>query len=867
MKVYIDSELEGLLQELLGECVEFWEDFSSVELAIFSESFDLERLKTEKDKNYQKILISRQENKEYLDLISSQIHPELFEQETFKNLFKSLVLNRGEFDFLDLQFEQEAKTCRVLSAFSVGSSADIIAADMFEANIEDMRFRLFLTNLFYQINRYKKESMAYFPVDLHYGMGPQGVVIQAYVQVSRHFDASQISPQFLSPVTKYTDFLSLSYLKNVRKLVVSAFWNPSLEQSTSLRSFFIDFKDLFEYHGNRPETIQTEIPRVIEESKTQDLTGGGFEENESVVRVEQEEKIAQKVIKVKRILEFTEDMIEDPENFTEDDLDQILLAHPDKTIGERLSSTDKNYVIDVVRGLANKDELDDECQKVVGEVDDDEFVKKVKSSLQDTDFDEIAKVTGAEEGEDGLIKINGNKEDLTSEVWTIKRAELEQKIDSKFKGLLSTNKSKGEIKRAIEHEIKDFIDEEFELDEDDKEGIAAHVVDEALSEFYKEKVAKVKEAQTHNQAELLDLQKEVEKLKQENHQFSQKNERLLNLVSSMKGQIKKMYDVERELADMEEGDESLGPDPQRKIDYLTLLVSQKEIKISQVEGNIEKIRKSYETQFQQKDKEIQRLNNRISDMTHRKSIGGQEDLRGEVNTLISENERLKMQLMKVQERMTQLSENFQDRIKKAMDKSQSEATLLKSDLAKQTNVLSDLSKIKDQMGKHLGAKDLEIQALKEEIKKLKSSAEELDSSDSQGESEQARHLEKQIENYKKELRSKDAELKASSLKFKQYDQKIRFLSAQLESRQGGGSTAGSEAAGKASSSQTAELAQMKHRVKQLTSSTARLEQAMAKLNSDLADKKKESVMMTQELNKLKKENGDLKRKANIKAAS
>ncbi len=945
-KLYIHSDLEAhfggsVLADLIGESVRVESPSeATVWIYSFSSDFKSELSKLESRESIQVVLIDTSSEKldfarlhnKYMPLLDdpnivSILPLEQLESSYMQKLFQASIIEGEGLPISHIHEGMKIKSVRISDFLNLGHFTDIITTDAYEMNISSNRVRRYFTDVFMGLAQLSRQKMVYFPFDLEYGLSNGILYSQLTVSVDK-FERELLSKEihengfsYEHPILRnlsLVDGLEVHYIKKFNKLILTAVWVGAGQISPYLAigefDFYSSMKSTNEAKDRelKFERSPVEAPVLMKTLETED---GPLEVQAQDVETEPQRIIAEdpelsQLVRVKRFVEFSEDLIEDPESFEKEDLEQIIAGLPDQTLPDKLTESDKEAIVDFIKNPKKKEELEEQFEKIVSSVDEDEFTKKVESSLDDISFDELAQiVSGSAEDESDIEKVKGHKEDLseeaqrvkgsaenetskkivtgdnqelTPEVWAFKKEELAENLKQKIEtfsreyidnenlSFAEKQENKAKLKKIVEEEAFDYLVSNVGFKEKDAEGVAAHIVDEAILNMTAstdsttdEKTVEKDKVNQEDKAEIFSLRREVEKLSNSNNDLTKRNEKMMKVIQSMKSQIQMMYDVEMEMKDFEDEDENVDGevDYEKYSKYLKQEVAKAKGEVQRLNSTLEKLREGNENIIKARDKQIEQLNRRLSEVNNEENLDpNKESSKQLVTRLEKENELLKGQLAQTSERLTQVSENFEKRFAQAGEKARSEIASYREKFAEQNKTLKELLSERNALERELTIKG---DQLKEALAKAEGQKDEVVAADGAN-ANQSQENEAKIAELEKIIRGQESKFKASQLKFKQYEQKIKFLNSQLELAQRSGASAGSGAA--KSPDQKAEISQLKHKLNQATTSSKRLEKALKKATDDLSERKKETIRLTQLNNTLQTMLEELQRKEKNKAA-
>lgn len=228
----------------------------------------------------------------------------------------------------------------------------------------------------------------------------------------------------------------------------------------------------------------------------------------------------------------------------------------------------------------------------------------------------------------------------------------------------------------------------------------------------------------------------------------------------------------------------------------------------------------------------------------------------DVESIKRENTNLSSQVESLKKRLSFMYENTKSKNDITMDASDIDKILEENNTFKklQADKTKEIEKLRDEkreLEQNARKKQAELDRLKSDEKSAKKSPEDR---------KEIIEKTKEAEKYKNELKKAADEMKALQLKQKSYEQKIKFMSAQLDKNAG-------QKAGGAGSNASPKETQLAAKLKHSEKTAARLKDAADKLNKELGEKKTELHKMKMEKKALENKVKELERKVGGKKAA
>lgn len=594
-------------------------------------------------------------------------------------------------------------------------------------------------------------------------------------------------------------------------------------------------------------------------------------EREELVRIilENAPEFISQVEEVKSQIE-SEDYLEGILN----SLDSMTYEEAELVLGDSDSSDDSETI------SGEKEDIGEESQLVKGQREDlTEESETVKG--YDEDFgDESEKINGEFEdlGEESQL-IEGTKEDLTPEKlvvrgtkekeenWKVKKGNVQEKI----KGIINDRRLEGATHEEIDKEVKTLIKSELNLSEEKSEKLISNISDAASDEWLKGGVDAVNEnikqririEKMENQLSL--REKQVEKMKALIGSLKNEIGGVRKELQIAKGSV--LSNAEASVGEIENSNypavESSDRESQQKI------ISNQAAKISDLREEAEGARKekdqleqNYKTEINnlkaksaEDDRELQKLRNEVhklgdeKELLHKKvresveEVAEIRDSDEDTSAVLKENETLKAQVESLKKRMSFMYEN---------SKSNKDIEIGANEVQKIIEDKERFFEDKLRLTKELDSVKADLRESERLIKQrdleLKEKSDMLKGRPVGEDQDEVMKLKKEMDEFKQAGSKLQTELKASQLKTKSLEQKIKFMTAQLDKYY----AASRQKAGVGGSMGSADP-KAAIKLKQVETMNKRLKEAGDKASKELIEKKAE-------LHKMKMENKTLELK-------
>jgi len=730
----------------------------------------------------------------------------------------------------------------------------------------------------------------------------------------------------VSDSLKQTDFLSVTYLQSASKVIFTASWAKKLPAENWFSS--ISLKDIQSFEERKDDLLERPRVKVVKTTikmESDELPGssavilGGSEDNKkNLVKIKRVVEVIQKTKKSEGV---------DPEEVTQDDID-ALINNMKPEVVEDLSDDEKSYIADAVKDPKELKKIDAGIDRVLDSFDDEKYVDLFSESIEDMSADDVNSYLKKNEDEDDKVtdevwqvkklkivddlkanseeikKSGGGRTELNAEVLKLVSQELEAIEDdcAPMVDDLADKVTEQMIAEKIENSGGDVQAMALEHSRE-VQGLKNQVASANERANRMKKLIDIMKSQIASMAAVESKLKtlgEGDNLDKANpdEQINYLKIQLKNALNDAKAkdiEMRKMADavtvqpgqapaptideaaVEEQVKDIEETLDAVGNDSDnieeqlnKKILYLKNALDSQIRETKNRDSTIEKIRASNEKIVEQKEKEIEKLKNRPT-----MGAGAQTNVGGDAQSvdgeganaaeLQEENQNLKTQLETMKNRLSQLNENMETKTKQITKKMEAGMMKLIQEGQKSTSTINKLREEKERVNRLLKKSQQSSSMLEEEVRLLKIEANQRQEDKKEKATSNVAEAGKikELQDREKQFTEK---LKTAGLKIKSYEQKIKFMQAQVNAAQGGGAGGKKNAGarGKAGAGGNDQKFQLK--IKQLKTLKGKAEEASKKAQADLNSVKKDNVQLKQELNATKLKLEELERKANKKAS-
>ena len=786
----------------------------------------------------------------------------------------------------------KSNTLKIIDSNSIGYYSDVITASASETNINPVRVRSFTVTLLTYLDYLKRSELISFPIELDYGFSQDSFFIQAHCEnngvVLENILDSVKDPNTENPFECLvkeslvkTDLLEAYTLKNSNKLVITGCWigNPNFIRNNFFSSLLIYQIDSYNQsknvNGNVVESQSFFSQSLADLSKVKTV-------GELPKRYQEQEGQKQPInpVLVKRVSKFiidkwSENNKEIPLDYNIEFLKRDVEDFPDKDAISRLNSFEELEVLKVLaEGLESLESDVDEIKK---QIEPDKYLDGILGTIGNISKEQISAISGEPEDlteaitkvsgtpedlTEAITKVSGTPEDLTeerqmirggpetldnekntvkgetnkekvvkisesnevvkNEAWEVKRLAVVNKVKAKIDGL----KAQGLNNDLIDQQVKEIIVEEFGVDESVGGDFVKALSDDVSDGFVKDGFDSVNESI-----------KERLKIEKIENQLSIRDKQ----VSKMKELI---VGLKRELAEtkvkLEENVVSKVLAFPVTEEPLNLVPDDLQVESNEFESNeMDKERDELKVKNIESEKEVQKLKNEVfkletdNQLLLKKFKEGLEEVSqiresGEDSRVLQgENDNLKLQVESLKKRLSFMYEN--SKANKEISLSANEIQKLVEDkerfFAGQMKAKEENDFLKSEVReKDRLLKQAELEA-KQQVNKMKNIP-------VGNEETVLLEKDKEIESLKIGLKKSADESKAAQLKTKSFEQKVKFLNAQLEKFQNSGTTSNSNGSPVVD-------AKIASKLKQSELLNRRLKDAGEKLKNELGDKKTE----------------------------
>lgn len=550
---------------------------------------------------------------------------------------------------------------------------------------------------------------------------------------------------------------------------------------------------------------------------------------------------------------------------TQEDIDSLVESFNDDKLQD-LSDDEKAYILNCVQDPKEASKLEAGIDRVLDDFEGEKYVDLFSESIEELSSDEVNSYLS-----------KGEKPEVVTEAdWGVKKIKIVEGLKTNSEEIRKLGGGRIELNA----EVLKLVSRELASMEDDCSPMVDDLSDKVTEQMISDKV----EMSGGNiQALAVEHARAIQTLQNQLDSANERSTRMVKLIDIMKERIASMAAVESKMKEQDAELKLKEASPDDQITYLRLQLKGALSEVRNRESTIEKIRASTDKIVQLKDLEIQKLsrapkpfvpNDEGIDKTEMEPIqihGPDDEVPGPTSEtegdggnsgeLGAENKNLKMQLEIMSNRLSRLNENMEARTKQAVQKSEADILKLRRDNQSAISTINKLREEKERINRLFKKSQQSLSMMEENVRLLKIEI-------SHKKDEKAEKVEavsnSSDEKVIKELQIKERKftelLKEAGLKIKSYEQKIKFMQAQVNASQrpGPGKKQGGAGQFGANAGNNDQKFQLK--IRQLETLKGRAEEAHKKALADLNGVKKDNVLLKQELNATKLKLDDVEKK-------
>jgi hypothetical protein len=809
------------------------------------------------------------------------INPDLVGHEEFitQALKRYLGIEKNSLNLDGLSKGQlkEQFTLKLCDHLSIGEYSDVITSDAYLQKHNFVKVRNYLMKCLSYFSYLNKGDIAFIPIDIEYGFCENKFYIQMHANV-QNFVKEYLISSFKEPDREHpyqsllrdsyleTDFLEIVHLEGAGKIVISAVWFKEVGfndfRPTLLLNNIKSYESKKEELASRPKVkiVKTtlNIPSTDLPGKSAQMIGGLSENKEDLINIVHVVEVIQRF----RSSENNDQKIP-LEELSASDLD-IYSEEFENEVIKRLSLDQREYIIECLKNPDELEHLEKGIDQILSPFDSEAYSDSFSNNLDGLSADEVNDYVNAE------LEENETSEELDEEKWTVKRSEIVEKIRKQ--------KDRTEKKRPGRIEMNssfmNMISTRLNTSPERVKPMVTDLGNKSIENLVK---TKIKEGENSSEGYDLEFERQEQKYKDLLKKEHDKNIKYKKIIDIMKGQISNMADVENKMKVASAEAKKRGEELSEKLqlDALKLELKKALSEVKNRESTIDKIRYSTDQIIKIKDTEITKLKKmeKTSPLAvasskdekipfKKKQLEVAEEAIGYENPVEvilkakEENKSLLNQIEVLQKRISHLNENMEKGSSEKLTRAMSQISKLKEASKKQTQILQEVREDKEKYTRMYKFKELEYSKLQDEKKLQKIEINNLKAVPKQ-KVVQVTENKTSPEKIDELVAEK---MKAAKIKIRSYEQKIKFLSAQLDTvSKKGGSARNAKQSSKADGANILKL-------KQMETLKLKAEDALTKSLTDVAVAKKQAHGFKQELMTAKNKIAEFERKLGKKAS-
>lgn len=800
------------------------------------------------------------------------VDDQIFKSEVAQMIMRRAAGNVGSLNIDDLKDDliEKSFTVKVLNEYSIGHISDIVLNFALEREVDAHAVRPFVINLLSYLTLLKKSEIINFPVELDCGFSEDTFFIQVHCKNNAFvFDnirdslneKSKYSSELFKDILKYTDLLNLFTIDSSEKLVVTGCWfyEGIWEKQKEYSSLILhDIKSLgldkIEVENSVNTFLNHSLTNISKHREVQDRLPKKYISKKESQGIE-----AVNPVKIRGIYKALKDHVRIPvsDHFDADDLDDLLSTYPRRIQSNSLNKTEKKELVRLLKsGVSLEEEktLDEEIRRVKGKIDNKEYASQVIKSVTELSTDQVRRIAGSKEDlSEDIIKVKGSlyeqfdegiqkvsgvaeviKDDVQEvesseskpkndqdeinervrasqvfddeEVWELKRKNVLEKMNIELSSLSEDDFGHDKVDEKVEG----IFQSELGVNEQDSKQVVKELSESATEQWVEESVDGVNQEirqrfRLEKVESLLEARiKQVDKMKELITRLKIENGNLNVKVREMEKEAKVLDFHERRAADADS------------------------------EG---------ESQFDQESR------NSVNEGVEQ----SEESANGHHLQLEVENEKLKSQVESLKKKINYMYENSKANAGTNLDTNDIQDMAAENERLKKSiaGFNAEIEKVKSEK------RDAEILAQRRE-KELEAKEELLAKYIEEGNQTSHKKSQEEIRLLKETIKDLNQTNKESVLHAKSYEQKLKFVNAQLERFKKQEKRRAQAGAGSG-----AVDPKVKNKMKKMEIMQDKMKQAHSKAQKELADKKTELHKVTLENKTLNVKVRELERKLDV----
>jgi hypothetical protein len=777
-------------------------------------------------------------------------------------------LNLDELSNGELQQQYSLKLCDHLT---LGEYSDVISTDAYLQQHNFVNIRNYILKCMSYFSYLNKGDISFIPIDIEYGFSKDKFFIQVHANIQNFVKEYLISAfkesdrehpyqSLLKDAYGETDFMEIVYLESAEKIIISSVWFKDIGYEDFFPSLIINNIKSFEEKKSeldkrhRIKVVKTVINISSTElpGRSVDLIGGISENKKNLGNIKH-------IIEV--IQRFRAEQGEDNRvlltEMSASDIDSYDKLFEGENLTE-LSSSQKEYVIECLRNPSELKNLEKGIDQILSPFDGEAYAGSFSENLEELSAEEVNRYVEEavrEEQEEYVEK-------LTNDSWDEKKKNISEKIKKQVKETFKVN-GRVEMNSSFMNIIASGLNTSKEVVKTMINDLGNKSVDELVKN-------KIDQGEMSIEGLQNELKRQAQGYENQLIESKDKNTKSKKIIDMMKGQIASMADVEKKINTAKEQASFRGEELSEKLqmDFLKLELKNALTDVKNRETTIDKIRQSTDQIIKIKDKEITKLNRKEipsskgENMLFKKTQIAAEEIFGDDNPvevilkLTEDNKSLNNQIDVLQKRYSNLNENMEKKSNEKQDRSESQISKLRVTTSEQAKALMDVREEKEKYLRMCKVKEQDYIRKQEEVRLLKIKITEHSLVPKQI----TKKLADKVDQSAIVERAFAEEMKSNKTKMKAYEQKIKFLNAQLDAANKKANLSGN-------TKQNSKLDGASNlKLKQLETLKLKAEDDLAKSLKSVSSAKKEAHGLKQQLITAQNKISELERKTGKKAA-
>ncbi len=799
----------------------------------------------------------------------------IFKSEVSQMILRRAAGNIGGLNIDDLKDDlvEKSFTVKVLNDYSIGHLSDVILNFALERKVDEAVIRPYVLHLLTFISSLEKANIVSYPIDLDCGFSDDTFFIQSHCRnngfvfeniMDTLSEKNEASKDIFKDILKNTDLLNIFTIESTKKLVMTGCWfyEGIWSEVKNYSSFIVHdvqtlSADRWDYDNSVNSFLKHSLENISKKKNIRSLshnynTTGDTNTSEVL-----------NPLRVKNTFDFLKDKVELPvsEDFSSDDLTRILFEFPRANKMNNLNNKEKDVLTKLLKNSLAYDEFDLEVQKVKGAISSEEYVSQLIKNIADMSGEDIKEVFKLNRNEkENTTIVSGTKEDLSeghtrvkgqsekpeNDVQVVRGIKEEDKQDIQRIKSLNTPDSNENInieQSLSQEEIFKKVKAQNEEQLENKTIVSGDSDDLYNNEVWEIKRLNVlkkmeDELLENNNLSSNEVNEKVEKIFEEEvgvrAPYSKTGVELLannatelcieDGINNLKDEIKQRLKLERVASQLETRE--------KQVEKMKDLIGRLRAENGQLSSRVQDLQKENKVlDFNQRNAIAE--NDENIDLLNPLNDEAPEEIQGDDNPnliiLKNENEKLLSQIDSLKKRVNYMYQNSKANAGTNLDTNDIQAMALENDRMKLL-----IAKHSGEMEKIKSEKRESLMILEKKKKELAAKNELLAKYIEENDKFKSKKEDQRIQELTDEMKNLAQQNKEVTLKAKSFEQKLKFVNAQLdrfksqENKRSGGAKGPSGVDPKT-----------KNQIKKLENMQSRMKQAHSKAQKELSEKKTE----------------------------